>query len=105
MASALIALGSHAQAQIPGVQIPGVDGHVSHGKRMPTVAQLTTVLAPGDYVCDVLGWARVDKGCNPSGDASNAIVIATNIITLYEPVQTAQERNFVTLKWPRRGVR
>jgi hypothetical protein len=70
---------------------------VSGGKRVPTVGQLRTVLKPGDFVRDVLGWHRVDKRCNLRADPTAPITIPAPSVALYANVQAAGGKNFVTL--------
>lgn len=92
LAAVLLAAASSAQAQVHGVNV-----QVNEGGPVPTVAQLQAVLNPGDFVRDVLGWARVDRNCDLRGDPSRTIAIPDSMATLYERVRAAGGKNFVTL--------
>lgn len=88
----VLLLGSAANAQNFGVAV-----QVSNGRAVPTVEQLRTVLPPGGFVRDVLGWHRVDRACNLRNDPSQQLTISPRIVALYEAVKTAGGKNFVTL--------
>ena len=92
LALALLTLGSAAHAQVHGVAV-----QVSGGKRVPTTDQLKTVLKPGDFVRDVLGWHRVDKKCNLRANPTALLTIPTPSAVLYANVLAAGGKNFVTL--------
>ena len=92
VAAAMILFGAAAHAQTAGVAV-----QVSSGKAIPTVPQLTTVLRPGGFVRDILGWHRVDRTCNLRNDRSLPIAIPLRLSTLYQNVEAAGGRNFVTL--------
>ena len=88
----MVLFGGIAHAQTAGVAV-----QVSVGKNIPTVTQLTTVLRPGDFVRDVLGWHRADPACNLRNDPSLPIMIPSRLSELYQTVEAAGGRNFVTL--------
>src|SRR5262245_58870058 len=77
--------------------VHGVAVQVNEGRTIPTVTQLKTVLAPGDYVRDVLGWHQVDPNCNLRTDPFLPIEITDAMATLYKNVVAAGGKNFVTL--------
>jgi len=85
-------------ASLPALAQPaGVAVQVSGGKAIPTVAQLHTVLKPGDFVRDILGWHRADTGCDLRNNAAKPITIPTTMAALYANVAAAGGANFVTL--------
>ncbi|HXJ03145.1 MAG TPA: hypothetical protein VNH44_18140 [Micropepsaceae bacterium] len=92
LTAALMLLGSGASAQTPGVAV-----QVSGGKPIPSVSQLQTILRPGGFVRDVLGWHKADPKCNLLRSPSTGITIPTSMDTLYRNVQAAGGKNFVTL--------
>lgn len=98
LAIPLILMSATAHAVVHGVAV-----QVNEGKRIPTVAQLKTVLAPGDFVRDVLGWHKVDRKCNLRTDPSIPIVIPAAMTTLYQNVASAGGKNFVTLAFNNRA--
>src|SRR5262249_48332794 len=100
-AAALIALCCSASSAFAAAH--GVAVQVNEGKKMPTVEQLRAVLNPGDFVRDVLGWHKVDKSCTLRNNPDTPIVIPTNMMTLYQRVQSAQGRNFITLAFANRN--
>jgi hypothetical protein len=81
----------------------GAAVQVSNGKRVPTQVQLETVLRPGDMVRDILGWHKADPHCDLVTNPGREIEIPAAIMTLYERVQAAQGRNFVTLAFNNRN--
>lgn len=94
MMIALLTISAAAQAQVQGVNV-----QVSSGRPVPTVAQLQTVLNPGDFVRDMLIWQNADPLCNLAPYASHNLSIPTSMAALYNAVQTAGGKNFVTLGW------
>jgi hypothetical protein len=92
VAAAVILFGTAAHAQTAGVAV-----QVSVGKGIPTIAQLTTVLRPGGFVRDILGWHKADPSCNLRSDPSASITIPLRQGVLYQNVEAAAGRNFVTL--------
>jgi hypothetical protein len=92
LTAAIVFLGSSVCAQTAGVAV-----QVSNGKRIPSVTQLQTVLKPGDFVRDVLGWRKVDPKCDLRSDPALPIAIPPAMQTLYSNVAAAGGRNFVTL--------
>ncbi len=98
LALPLILTSASAHAAAHGVAV-----QVNEGKKVPTVAQLKTVLAPGDLVRDVLGWHKVDRNCNLRTNPSLPIVIPTAMNTLYQNVMSAGGKNFVTLAFNNRN--
>lgn len=95
--AALLAFTSPASAQTRGVAV-----QVNEGKPVPTVAQLQTVLNPGDFVRDILGWSKADPACKVGADPSHTIAIPSASAALYSAVQSAQGKNFVTLAFNNR---
>src|SRR5262245_66458221 len=81
LAIPLILIGPSAHSAAHGVAV-----QVNEGKKIPTVAQLKTVLAPGDLVRDVLGWHKVDRNCNLRTNPSLPIIIPSAMNTLYQNV-------------------
>ena len=71
LVAAIVFAASAASAQTAGVAV-----QVSNGKRIPTVAELQSVLRPGDFVRDVLGWQKADPKCDLRSDPSRPIVIS-----------------------------
>jgi hypothetical protein len=78
-------------------QTHGVAVQVSNGEPIPTVQHLQAILRPGDFVRDVLGWQKADSYCDLGQSTSRGIRIPAAMMTLYQTVQAAQGRNFVTL--------
>jgi hypothetical protein len=95
LAAGLWILPSHAQTF-------GVAVQVSNGKRAPTQDQLETILNPGDFVRDVLGWHKADPHCDLTVNPKRRLVIPDAMMTLYERVAAAGGRNFVTLAFNNR---
>ena len=94
----VLLLGSAANAQNFGVAV-----QVSNGRAVPTVEQLKMVLPPGGFVRDVLGWHRVDRACNLRNDPAQQLTIPPRLASLYEAVQKAGGKNFVTLAFNNRN--
>jgi hypothetical protein len=84
-------------AQPAFAQTMGVDVQVSNGYPVPTQQQLQTVLRPGDFVRDVLGWQKADPHCDLLTAATRGVQLPVPMATLYQNVAAAQGRNFVTL--------
>ncbi len=97
LAIPLVLISAAAHAVVHGVAV-----QVNEGKKIPTVAQLKTVLAPGDLVRDVLGWHKVDRNCNLRTNPALPIIIPTPMATLYQNVVAAGGKNFVTLAFNNR---
>ncbi len=81
----------------------GVAVQVSNGKPVPTQAQFEQVLNPGDMVRDVLGWHKADPRCDLAQSPAPRIVIPTSMQTLYDRVEAAGGKNFVTLAFNNRN--
>jgi len=96
-AAFVLLLSSAAAAQNFGVAV-----QVSNGKAVPTVEQLKTVLPPGGFVRDVLGWHRVDRNCDLRNDPAQPLALPSAMSTLYKAVQSAGGKNFVTLAFSNR---
>ena len=90
----LVLCSTGAEASPPTM---GVAVQVSNGKPIPTQAQFEQFLNPGDYVRDVLGWQKADPHCNLVGSPTPSIVIPSSMQTLYDRVDAAGGKNFVTL--------
>ncbi|HWU57012.1 MAG TPA: hypothetical protein VN175_15990 [Rhizomicrobium sp.] len=75
----------------------GADVLVSNGKRSPAQAQLQQLLRPGDMVRDMLGWHKADPSCDLVSNPARRITIPAATMALYQNVQAAQGKNFVTL--------
>jgi hypothetical protein len=97
LTAAMMFLTSAASAQTAGVAV-----QVSGGKPIPTIAQLQTILRPGDFVRDILGWHKADQKCDLRRSPSGEITIPSSLGTLYRNVQVAGGRNFVTLAFNNR---
>jgi hypothetical protein len=93
----LLAAGSNAWAQVHGVSV-----QVNEGKPPPTLTQLQTVLNPGDFVHDVVGWHQVDRKCDLRADPSHTIKIPQRTLDHYLRVEQAGGRNFVVLAFNNR---
>jgi len=78
-------------------QVYGAAVQVSNGKRMPAEAQLTQILRPGDMIRDMLGWHKADPSCDLVSNPARQITIPAAMMTLYQSVEAAQGKNFVTL--------
>jgi hypothetical protein len=98
LATSFVLISSLAQAVVHGVAV-----QVNEGKKIPTVAQLKAVLAPGDLVRDVLGWHKVDPNCNLRTNPELPIAIPAPMATLYQNVVAAGGKNFVTLAFNNRN--
>jgi hypothetical protein len=96
-AAVALLLNSAAYAQNFGVAV-----QVSNGKAVPTVGQLSLVLPPGGFVRDVLGWHKVDRGCNLRNNPAERLAIPSAMSALYQAVQTVGGKNFVTLAFANR---
>ncbi|HKY19215.1 MAG TPA: hypothetical protein VJL82_09805 [Rhizomicrobium sp.] len=81
----------------------GVAVQVSNGKRLPTQAQLEEILNPGDMVRDMLGWHKADPACDLVSNPARQIAIPAAMMTLYQRVEAAQGKNFVTLGFNNRA--
>lgn len=92
LAGAMAFLISAAHAQTFGVAV-----QVSNGKPVPTPEQLRIVLSPGGFVRDVFGWQKADRACNLTSNPGQRITIPAPLATLYQNVEIAGGRNFVTL--------
>ncbi|HWC62107.1 MAG TPA: cellulase family glycosylhydrolase [Rhizomicrobium sp.] len=97
MVAMLCAMARPAQSQIVRPQTYGVGVQVSNGKAVPSVQQLTTVLHPGDFVRDVLGWQKADVYCDLLEKESHGIRIPAAMASLYQNVAAAGGKNFVAL--------
>ena len=92
-------------AATPGQANPtyGAAVQVSNGKRLPTVLQLEQILRPGDMIRDMLGWHKADPTCDMATNPARQISIPVNIMALYQNVEDAEGRNFVTLGFNNRN--
>jgi len=93
LAAAVVMSAAPAHAQI----VHGAAVQVSNGKRTPAEAQLTQILRPGDMIRDMLGWHKADPDCDLVSNPARQITIPAAMMTLYQSVEAAQGRNFVTL--------